>query len=480
MALAAQTSLTAAYNNAAGQGPSTIIASELGGQTLFPGIYSSSSGTFQITGTLILDSGGDPNAVWIFQTASTLMTASGSHVTFAPSGGCPGRVYWQVGSSATLGTATSFIGNILALTSITLVTGATINGRALARNGSVTLDSNLISNAAALACTGGDPHIVCLDGSRLDVYEIGFYRVFDNGNLKDRIIINADVQRNQDNNFDYYSQIWIKITEKCEYLLTFTTDGILVNEDTVAIPIWKQHYTSSDQIHYVFTCESKYNTVCLSTSETDYDLLCSGLMAGQILPLKDLTDELTGTYRYIKPNEYRHNALLAGSAGPQIITSQKNSLHVNDNCYRLLQWQNQHSSGIINAFLDKAGQIREMIICSEKNGKSSLQSWQWIGENHWDLLPLKNGVAVDQQSIHESHFLIDQHSEILLRTQGNGSVSVSFKGKTSNIRGLFFGDLLTLQSLYDLKIYDILDDVKQDLILSNGLSFYQKLIDPMA
>ncbi|MEU9837555.1 ice-binding family protein [Streptosporangium sp. NPDC048047] len=142
----AQLDLTAAYTDAAGRTPDATIPTELGGTTLTPGVYNSASGTFEITGNLTLDAQGDPNAVFIFQMASTLVTASASTVTLI--GGAQAcNVFWQVGSSATLGTGSSFAGNILALTSITVTTGVTVNGRTLARNGAVTLDTDRITRS---------------------------------------------------------------------------------------------------------------------------------------------------------------------------------------------------------------------------------------------------------------------------------------------------------------------------------------------
>jgi hypothetical protein len=143
VATQAQADLTTAYNDAAGRTPVTTVATELGGTTLTEGVYDSAAGTFQITGNLTLDAQGDPDAVFIFQTASTLITAAASTVTLI--GGAQAcNVFWQVGSSATLGTGSVFVGNILALTSITATTGASVNGRLLARNGAVTLDTNTV------------------------------------------------------------------------------------------------------------------------------------------------------------------------------------------------------------------------------------------------------------------------------------------------------------------------------------------------
>jgi Ice-binding-like/Bacterial Ig-like domain (group 3) len=142
----AQADTTIAYNDAAGRTPVTTVATELGGQTLTEGAYNSAAGTFQITGTLTLDAEGDPNAVFIFQAGSTLITASNSTVNLI-NGANACNVFWQVGSSATLGTNSTFRGTILALASITVTTGVTIQGRALARNGAVTLDSDTITRA---------------------------------------------------------------------------------------------------------------------------------------------------------------------------------------------------------------------------------------------------------------------------------------------------------------------------------------------
>lgn len=145
----AKNDLTTAYNDAAGRTPDTTVGTELGGTTLLPGVYDSAAGTFGITGTLTLDGGGDPNAVFIFQMESTLTAASSSVVTLTNSAQVC-NVFWQVGSSATIGTGSTFVGNILALESITLNTGATVDGRVLARNGAVTLDTNTLGQTVHL------------------------------------------------------------------------------------------------------------------------------------------------------------------------------------------------------------------------------------------------------------------------------------------------------------------------------------------
>jgi len=149
VAMQAQNDLSIAYNAAAALTPTqNLTGQDLGGLTLLPGVYFFSSSA-QLTGTLTLNNLGDPNALFVFQIGSTLTTASNSSVVSINGGSIPGsNVFWQVGSSATLGTGTAFEGHILALTDITLDAGATIlDGSALARNGAVTLDTNLITNA---------------------------------------------------------------------------------------------------------------------------------------------------------------------------------------------------------------------------------------------------------------------------------------------------------------------------------------------
>lgn len=152
---AAQNDLITAYNDAAGRTSATAIAADLGGQTLTQGVYNSAS-SIGLTGTLTLDGENDPAAVWIFQAGSTLTTASASQVNLI-NGAQACNVFWQVGSSATFGTNSTFVGHVIALTSITATTGATFQGQLLARNGAVTLDTNTIVNDACAAVVTATP-----------------------------------------------------------------------------------------------------------------------------------------------------------------------------------------------------------------------------------------------------------------------------------------------------------------------------------
>ncbi len=155
LAVQAHSDAATAYNALAGEAVTTVLTGQnLGGLTLAPGVYFFSSSAL-LSSKLTLDAQGDPNALFVFQIGSTLTTATSSSVVMI-GGGNPTNVYWQIGSSATLGTGTAFEGNLIALTSITVTTGSSINGgRALAINGAVTLDDNAISNFNALLSLSG-------------------------------------------------------------------------------------------------------------------------------------------------------------------------------------------------------------------------------------------------------------------------------------------------------------------------------------
>jgi hypothetical protein len=136
--------LELAYNDAASRTRCQIgVAGNLGGQTLTPGLYTSATSLEISSGDLTLDAGGDPNAVFIFQMGTTLIATSGRAVILS-GGARAANVFWQVGSSATIGTTATLSGTIMADQSIAFGTGATLDGRALARVAAVTLDTNLI------------------------------------------------------------------------------------------------------------------------------------------------------------------------------------------------------------------------------------------------------------------------------------------------------------------------------------------------
>jgi hypothetical protein len=153
----AQNDLTIAYNDAAADKTTTTVpdVGNIGGETLTAGVYASAS-SMLVNGTLTLNGAGNPNAVFIFKAASTVVTGSASKVVLE-NGAQACNVYWQVGSSATLGTDSTFVGTVMALTSITATTHVTIDGRLLARNGAVTLDSDTITPTSCTTTVATKP-----------------------------------------------------------------------------------------------------------------------------------------------------------------------------------------------------------------------------------------------------------------------------------------------------------------------------------
>lgn len=141
----AKLDITAAYNEAAGRTSTDIVtlSGNIGGLTLTPGLYKSTSSLAISSGDLTLDALGNANAVFVIQIASTLTTTSGRKIILA-GGASPSHIFWQVGSSATFGTTSVFKGTVIAMESITFNTGATLQGRALTRTGGITMEANTI------------------------------------------------------------------------------------------------------------------------------------------------------------------------------------------------------------------------------------------------------------------------------------------------------------------------------------------------
>ncbi|MFI4989894.1 MAG: ice-binding family protein [Solirubrobacterales bacterium] len=151
VAIGAKSSLTTAYNDAASRPTNGSAGTDLTGQTFTAGVRTASSSLLLSSGSVTLDAQGDPNAVFIFQIGTTLTTASNTSVSLI-NGAQACNVFWQVGSSATLGTGTRFVGTVMAAATITANTAATIHGRLLAQTGAVNLDTNTITNST---CAGG-------------------------------------------------------------------------------------------------------------------------------------------------------------------------------------------------------------------------------------------------------------------------------------------------------------------------------------
>jgi hypothetical protein len=154
VAIGAKNSLTTAYNDAASRPTNGSAGTDLAGQTFSPGVRTASSSLLLSSGSVTLDAQGDPNAVFIFQIGSTLITGSNTSVSLI-NGAQACNVFWQVGSSATLGTGTRFVGTVMASATITANTAATIHGRLLASTGAVNLDTNTITTSNCASSTTG-------------------------------------------------------------------------------------------------------------------------------------------------------------------------------------------------------------------------------------------------------------------------------------------------------------------------------------
>ena len=154
VAIGAKNALTTAYNNAASRPSNGSAGTDLAGQVFLPGVRTASSSLLLSSGSVTLDAQGDPNAVFIFQIGSTLITGSSTAVQLI-NGAQACNVFWQVGSSATLGTGTRFVGTIMALASITANTAATIHGRLLAQTAAVTLEDNTITTSNCASSVSG-------------------------------------------------------------------------------------------------------------------------------------------------------------------------------------------------------------------------------------------------------------------------------------------------------------------------------------
>ncbi len=277
VALQAQNDLITAYNDAAGRTPVTRIPTELGGTTLTPGTYDSASGTFEITGTLTLNAQGNPDGVFVFKTASTLITADNSNVVLINSARfC--RTFWQVGSSATLGANSTFVGHIFASASITATTGATVYGQLLARNGAVTLNSNTIINGPCPDQTGSLTVTKVVSGLPSGQTQPDFAikitgPSYTTGNSKTFNVANGLVQT------------WTGLTPGAYTITEATPTGWTTTLPAASIPVTAGATATA-------TVTNTYSGGGSSTGSLTVTKVVSGLPSGQTQP--DFTIQITG------------------------------------------------------------------------------------------------------------------------------------------------------------------------------------------
>ena len=332
----AKNDLTTAYNDAANRTVTETIDVQLGGQTLTPGVYDElGAGTFNITGTLTLDAEGDPNAVFIFQASSTLVTASDSKIVLI-NGAQPCRVFWQVGSSATLGTDSIFVGHILALTSITANNGAEVEGQLLAQEGAVTLDDNTIINDV---CVEDAPSInvekqVSVDGGDtwLDADSAPGPSIEEGSEVLFRFVVtntgNVDLTDITLND-DVYDLSGADLTDPLlvggsfEYILAETAEeGQHQNTATVTGEHGGVTYSNSDVVYY-----SGLESDIPATGSLTVDKVVSGDTEGITLPSFEITvagpEGFTATRTLVDGESFTWSNLVPGA---YIITENKDKL----------------------------------------------------------------------------------------------------------------------------------------------------------
>jgi hypothetical protein len=270
-AIQAKQDLVVAFNDAAGRLPETTIAAQLGGLTLTPGYYVSSSGSFNLTGILTLDAGNDPNAIFVFETASTLITATASNVNLI-NGVNSEQVFWNIGSSATLGISSHLEGTILAMESITLTTGATINGALLARNGSVTLDSNTVGSIVGTPVIAIDKTANKTQISNSPEMITYNYRVTNPGvtNLENVVVTDNKIAIVNYLSGDTNSNLILEPTEVWLYTANTMLNNTTTNIGTVTAKLNGATVVATDQYTVTMVTEPVVTTqpTTISTTET--------------------------------------------------------------------------------------------------------------------------------------------------------------------------------------------------------------------
>jgi hypothetical protein len=313
------------------------------------------------------------------------------------------------------------------------------------------------------ACSGGDPHIMCLDGSRLDVYDPGFYRMFDNlrTGAQVPVVINAEIIRNPHNQEDMYRKVWIKVGTQTEELI-FREQQVR-SRSTNWGPDWKKSYTDPEGLTYQLTVEAAHHTVALEMSERKPGAEYCGLFAGQIARVASIQD----TRAFLPPAQYprfNHSALLCGSSQPHVITTDRKVIRPRHGTYRLLQFP----GGCVNVTVDADGLLRKVRLHQEGTTGST---WEWLGAYHWQTTCQEDWQVVSRDAICTRQL----PGGILLRVQPNGSVSVALDD-LSGVTGLVTGDVIPV-ALADALPFAFVQP--QPLPLARGPTLYERFIAPV-
>uniref|UniRef100_A0A6C0ADC7 Uncharacterized protein n=1 Tax=viral metagenome TaxID=1070528 RepID=A0A6C0ADC7_9ZZZZ len=442
-----------------------LSGQDLGGLTLPSGVYNFTSSA-QNSGILTLDWNNDPDAVWIFQITTTLTTSPLSSVVFTnvPIGTHQVNVFWVVGTSATLQTETQMEGVILAQTSISTQDGTT-SSALMAHDGAVTLINTSVENYANSTVTAADPHIIGIDGSRLDVYEPGIYRMF---NDFKGLIINCEVSRKEDTHEDYYSEIKIFLPN-VDISVKYTDEDLQINkyskennssELITEKEYFEYYYIQPNNKYYIFKFERMFKTFMMETNLKSEKIILGGLLATQIIKIHNIYD----TYNYlgteIIPGYYKYNALFCGSTVSHIVTHNKESLSVlPGGNYRLLQFNEM----CINVQLNNDGRICKLKILND--------IWEFNGD-FWNLDVYKNGDKNLNAEYEDYNF-----NDILVRVQSNGSVSCAFRTlEIENLGGIILGDVGFISDLNNTeKINNI--QYKNTFRIEEGVTLYQRYME---
>jgi hypothetical protein len=501
-AATAQTDVDTIWSDLSTRVVDSTLATALDTQTVVGGVYDFTGGIADLAvgGNFTLDgSAYGTGSIFIFIVGTTLTMNIGSTVNLI-NGAKASNVYWVVGTDALVDAGSIFKGTIMAVGNIVGGQGADFVGNlwagaSFAGAGNVTLDTNTIVSQS-IAASAGDPHVICIDGSRLDAHDEGFYRVlgYQGKQENDSIIFNAKIARNSLSKEDYYSHAWLKIKNiDLSFFILFSGKNIvIVNEQTNKVikgSKWTYKYETADGNYFKFNIESKCNAISIETSGQNGDINISGLFAGTIMKIKQLKDESVDNFRLIEPSFYQFNASYSGSIAPHVKTSIGNCVNIKSNIYRLAQWsdkidskQKLVSSGSINARTDENGIIRQLnSVVTYKSGIKVNNEWTWTGEKHWNLVCKHNGKIVEKFSMDNINIPVTAKGFILLRVQDNGSISMAFRRCHYLVSGLFINDEIKLDSLNDITFKNIeksdmiMNDSKEDSIMSKHIAPFYKL-----
>jgi hypothetical protein len=457
--------------------------------TLEPGVYDFPNG-LSINHLLQLDGQGNSDSIFIFRLGNNQPLAIGGGVSFGVgvlliNGALAQNVFFYAPGSSNTITISGDVevnGIFICDNQITLdsSSGILVGGDGMVLNGNLwTANSGNVSfipgtnghdsitvNGEAQAFTGADPHVICLDGSRLDVYDAGFYRLCQ----FDDFTLNVEVARNK-HHTDYYKYAYIEHGSK-KITVRFVNSGLIIDDSDTTLPkVDKWSYTYKNKnIYFTVIFEKAHKTIGLKTNKIG-KVTMSGLCTGEIISIGHLRDVSITSKKIIQIPNYDLNALLSGSNDPHIVTTQGKKLEVSDNYFRLLEF----GSNVINCHVNSRGEIDQLQMISGSDN----QTWLWTGDKHWDLKCYHNGKVVDRTYKFEQLLRIG-HSEILFRVQANGSVSAGFKNTGCIARGLFTNDIVKLSGLDDQSVH-VYGQIEENLIPDLTASMYvQKMEKHMA